>query len=259
VESIGTFHVLNTLAATKIPHFVVFSGTFVYGARAKNPNFIKENRPLSKSGSPFVRLRAEVEQQIQEFAHDYPKTVVTTLRFAPILGPNSTDVRAQYFLKEVVPKILGFDPLVQFIHEDDALHAVQCVLTQYESKKDQLRGAFNIVGRGVFPLTTGIHISGKIAFSIPTFLCEKLFALGYRLRLWDLPREMVPFYKFLCVADGTKAKKILGFEARYSSRQALKAVVETHKVHFLGFAQDAEAAKVLGEEKNFTTNFKRIF
>lgn len=252
VESIGTFHVLNAVAEAKIRKLVVHSHTFVYGAHSQNPNFLDERTALRPLGPPFVKARVDVERQLQEFVRDYRETDVTVLRFAPILGPNSTNIRARYFLVGMVPKVLGYDPLLQFIHEDDAVRAALMALSHTAT------GVFNIVGRGVLPLSTGIHMSGKIPVPVATPICKTVFSLGFLLRLWDLPPEMVPFFQYLCVADGRKAENALGFKAEYSSRQALKAMIEANRLRSVGFAVPSQA---LGEDEAALHGhgFERVF
>ncbi len=251
-ESIGTFHILNAVAEAGIEKLLVHSDTFVYGAHPQHPNFLNEDTPLRLQGPHFVRARVDVEKQIQEFARDYRNVSVTVLRFASVLGPNSPNIRARYFLVGLVPKVMGYDPLLQFIHEDDAVRASLLALTH------EARGVFNIVGRGVLPLSTGIHLSGKIPVPVATPICRKVFSLGFYLRLWDLPAEMVPFFQYLCVADGRKAEQMLNFKAQYSSRQALRAMIEADRLRNVGFAIPSSG---LGEDESSTPDqgFERVY
>lgn len=243
VESIGTFHVLNAMAAAKIKRFIVKSDTFVYGAHPKNPNFIRESFHLKAQGGPyFVKTRVDVEMQIQDFADNYPDCEVAVLRFAPILGPNSNNIRARYFLAGLVPKVLGYDPLMQFIHEEDAVRAA---MLAFASKA---RGIFNVVGKGVIPLSTGVHLAGKFPVPFASLMCKTFFSAGYFLRIWDLPKEMVPFFQYLCVADGKKSQRELKFEPKYSSRQALKSMIEADRLRSVGFATPSS---LLGEDKAY--------
>ncbi len=244
VESIGTFHVLNAIAEAKIKRLVVHSATFIYGAHPQNPNFIPESYATKFQRSLFVRTRLDVESQIKQFSQHYPQCQVAVLRFAPILGPNSTNVRARYFMSGLIPKVLGFDPLLQFIHEEDALRA--SLLALFSEKT----GLFNIVGKSVIPLSTGIHLSGKIAVPIFPVLCRTFFSVGYSFHVWDLASEMVPFFQYLCVADGKKAEIDLDFLPKYSSRQALKSMIEANRLREIGFSMPST---VLGEDKAYAT------
>ena len=230
VESIGTFHVLNALAEAQVQRCLVTSATFVYGAQPDNPNFIREDFHLRSIGPSFVKTRVDVEKQLAEFSRDYPETKVTVLRMAPILGPNSSQPRARYFVAGLIPKLLGYDPLLQFVHEDDAVQALLLALRPHAPS-----GVFNIVGKGVLPLSTAVHISGRLPIPVPQLICKTVFALGYGFRLWDLPASMLPFFQYLCVADGTKARGELGFVPQFSGRQALKSMIESYRLRNIGF------------------------
>jgi len=236
VETIGTFHVLNAIAEAQVTQFLVLSDTFVYGAAESNPNFLTEKSPLrASSRSPFFRGRLDVEKQVSEFMKYYPTINTSVLRFSPTLGPNSTQVRAHYFLMGAIPKIVGYDPLLQFIHEMDATRAITKALIS------QARGVFNIVGAGVLPLTTAIHMSGKLAVPVPSPLCYGVFKSAFALQLWDFASDWIPFFKYICVADGSKAKKEMDFEAKFSSRQALRAFLDSYALKQSGFVYPSVA------------------
>ena len=252
VESIGTFHVLNAIAESNIKRLIVHSATFVYGAHPKNPNFIHEDYSLVMQGPQFVRTRVDVENQIQDFVNTYKDCSVTILRFAPILGPNSTNIRARYFFAGIIPKVLGYDPLVQFIHEDDAVRA------QISTLSNNIPGIFNIVGRGVLPLSTGVHMSGKIPVPFISAMCRSFFSAGYASRIWELPSDIVPFFQYICVGDGKKAADKLGFIPKYSSRQALKSMIEANRLRKIGFSMPSST---LGEDEAYASSqgFQQIF
>ena len=49
---------------------------------------------------------------------------MTLLRFANVLGNDIDTPFAQALRRPVAPEILGFDPRVQFVHEDDVVGAL---------------------------------------------------------------------------------------------------------------------------------------
>ena len=83
------------------------------------------------------------------------------------------------------------------------------------------RGAFNITPRGVLSLSTAIHLSGKVPAPVPHLAAywgvDALYAAG----LVEAPSGFIDYVRYPCVADGERAKRVLDFEARYSSREAL--------------------------------------
>ena len=101
------------------------SFTVVYGARGRNPSFLTEDPPLpGERGLSWVRDKLEAEEHAASFAARYPEMVVTVLRLAPLLGPGVDTFYTRVFDKRVVPCVIGYDPLVQLLHPDDAADAM---------------------------------------------------------------------------------------------------------------------------------------
>src|SRR4051812_12086260 len=125
LESIGTMHVLNAAAECQVRKLIAWSQTVVYGANPLNPNFLSEEHELrgDKSRSRFVREKVEVERQIRRFRAENSDTVVTTLRTATTLGPTIRNFATRFFQRPVAPVLMGYDPLMQFVHERDVTDA----------------------------------------------------------------------------------------------------------------------------------------
>src|SRR5262249_17046786 len=118
LEDIGTMHVLNACAETRVRKFLLSSTTLVYGADPRNPNFIDEDAELrGKPSAPYIDDKVRAEKQVRRFAEENPDTVVTVLRAAPTLGPTVHNFVTRFFGRPVAPVLMGFDPLLQFVHE----------------------------------------------------------------------------------------------------------------------------------------------
>jgi UDP-glucose 4-epimerase len=216
LESIGTLAVLAAAAAANVKNVVMRSFTFVYGARGQNPALIREETPLpSRASLAWLRDKVEAEEHAASFAKRYPDMAVRVLRFAPLLGPNVRTFYSRIFDRRLMPTLLGFDPLLQLLHPDDAEEALM------KAAFSSARGAFNVTPRGVLPLSTAIHLSGKVAAPVPHPLAyvaaEALYAAG----LVEAPSGFIDYVRYPCVADGGKAKRHLDFEAKFSTRDAL--------------------------------------
>ena len=70
-------------------------------------------------------------------------------------GPSADTQVTRYLSLPVVPTYLGFDPRLQFIHEDDAIDALVAAI------KNPLRGAVNVAAPGTIGLTRMIRLAGK--------------------------------------------------------------------------------------------------
>ena len=124
LESIGTLNVLAAAAAAGVGHVVLRSFTAVYGAHGRNPAFLTEDRPLQPNLSlGWARDKLEAEQHAASFARRYPGMKITVLRFAPLFGPGVRNFYTAIFDHRLVPVLMGYDPLMQLLHPDDALAA----------------------------------------------------------------------------------------------------------------------------------------
>jgi len=221
LESIGTLHLAAAAAAAGVRHLLLRSFTGVYGARGQNPSFLTEERkPDADSRLSWVRDKVEAEQHAFSFSRRYPGLGVTVLRFAPLFGPAVHTFYTRVLSKRVVPVVLGYDPLVQLLHPDDALEAAALALEQGPS------GVVNVVPRATITLLTALHLSDKVTVPVPHPAAYPLAELWWAAGVGEAPGGFIDYARFPCVADGEKARVTLGFVARYSSRQALESYLE---------------------------------
>ena len=225
LESVGTMHVTVAARQAQVRKLVLWSHTWLYGAHPSNPNFLTEKHPLrAPKSEPFFADKIEAEEQARKLAQRSPGVVVTILRMAPILGPTVHNAFTRYLTRKVVPTMMGFDPLVQFLHEVDAIAALHLALLR------DVPGTFNIVGDGVLPLSTVIKLAGRIALPVPHPLARTLTALGWVAQLVETPPTFLKYLRFLCVADGARAQAGLGFTPAYTSREALLDFVSAQRL-----------------------------
>ncbi len=218
LEAIGTSHLLAGCAAGGVKSVVMSSTTMVYGASQANPNFLAEDRPLpQRAQSRYVADKIEAERQVQHFRRSHAGLRSTVLRLAPVVGPNTENIFTRFLRRPLAPMVLGYDPLIQCLHEDDAAEAMLCAVLARQS------GDFNVAGRGVLPLSQVIALAGSRPVKIPLpFGSAALKALG-ALGVAAVPPSMLDYLRFLWVADGSAAWRALGFKPRYSSREAVLA------------------------------------
>jgi UDP-glucose 4-epimerase len=218
LESIGTLSLLAACAAAGVEHVVQRSFTAVYGARGQNPNFLTEDDPPRPDDSfAWIRDKVEAEQHAAAFARRYPGMTVTVLRLAPVLGPGVFTFYTRLFSRTAVRVVMGYDPLLQLLHPDDALDAFAAAIARRKG------GLFNVVPRDTLSLLTILHLAGKVTVPIPHPLAYALADGLWAMGLGEAPGGLVDYVRFLCVADGERARRELGFEARHGSREALMA------------------------------------
>jgi UDP-glucose 4-epimerase len=120
----------------------------------------------------------------------------------------------------VCPTVLGFDPRLQFLHEEDTAEVL--LRTTLGPASD---GTFNVAGDGVVLLSQAIRIAGKPALPIPEPLVNRVAELVGRTV--DFSPEQVRFLQYGRVADTSAAAGQLGFTPKWSSRHAFEDFAST--------------------------------
>ena len=220
LEVIGTMHVLAATQAVGLERLVLPSHTALYGARPDGPAICTEDHPLRGTGVRFVTDRVEVEQQIRHFTTRNPDTHVVVLRFAPVVGPMADNPFTRLLGTGFVPTVLGFDPVWQVLHESDAVAALHLALTT------RARGTFNIVGEAAAPFSTLVRLSGAQSVPMPGPVLRSTIRLIEATGASAVPVPLLDYLRYSWVADGTRARRLLGFAPRVSLTQAMSSLKE---------------------------------
>lgn len=225
VISVGTMYICNACVDAGVKKLILSSTTDVYGAMADNPNYLSEEHP-TRGGikNRYLGDKIDAERSALKMARKHPEMVVTILRPCHVLGPNVKSYKTRFLARPFLLSILGYDPLIQFVHEEDVMRAY------LQSIENDYPGIFNIVGDGVLPLSRIIRIMGKFELSLPEFMARNLVQLTWYLDISPAPASYLNFLKYLCVADGSKAKRIMGFKPKYSTREALLSFVGAERL-----------------------------
>jgi UDP-glucose 4-epimerase len=234
LESIGTMHVLNACAECQVRKLIVWSQTMVYGAHPLNPNFLTEDHELrgDASRSRWVKDKVEAERQVRRFRRENGDIIVSVLRTAATLGPHIRNFATRFFSRPLAPVMMGYDPLMQLVHERDVVDAFALAVD------NDFPGEFNIVGDGVLPYSTILAMMGKFPLPMPHFLAKPLSQALWMTQVFDSPPNFLDFLRYLCVADGAKAKRVMGFHPKWD----IKATVQD----FLGVGENAESELAAG-------------
>src|ERR1700754_1358468 len=190
---IGTMNVLAAAGGPDSPvrKLVFKSSARYYGAEQDDPAFFTEDmrRPHAPT-TPIERDIYEAEANVRDFRHKNPNVTVTTLRFANALGPDLRTSWQTYLGLPAIPTILGFDPRVQFIHEDDMANCLE------HAVKYDLDGTFNCAADGVLVLGGGVPLLGKkMAPTRPRWGTGLATSLARRAGL-PIQAEMLPQLRF---------------------------------------------------------------
>jgi len=214
----GTLRLLDACATYDVPKVVVLSSANVYGPRPDNPQFLSEDAPLMASQEfPAIRDLIEVDMIASSFFWKAQQCETVILRPVHILG-GVRNAPSNYLRLNPVPTLLGFDPMIQVIHELDVVEAIVCALEQ------GTRGIFNVVGPGEVPLSTVLSELGRRPIPIPHPLAKPILSMLWRGRFTSFPVPELDHIKYVCMVDGSRAARELGFKARHSLKETIRAV-----------------------------------
>src|SRR3954468_8034659 len=227
VNVIGTMNLLAAAGAadSSVRNIVVKSSTLVYGSSYQDPAWFREE--MSRVGAPKTRVERsllEVEGYLRDFAEDNPHVTVTLLRFANVLG---TDIRtpiSKALSMPLTPGILGFDPLLQFVQEDDVVRSIEFVTNA------QLSGIYNVAGDGRLPWSEVVAICGKrLAPILPPVLTAAAAAPLSQFNVVDLPPELLDLLRYGRGVDNRRLKRA-GFKYRYTSAGAVESFAQASRL-----------------------------
>ena len=215
----GTMKLLEYCQLYKVPKVVFLSSANVYGPRPDNAQFLTEDAPLMGSQEfPEIRDLIEVDHLASSFFWKAREIETVILRPVHILG-SVRNAPSNYLRLPMIPTLLGFDPMVQIIHELDVLEAVVCAL------RPGVRGIFNVTGPGELPLSAILKELERPVLPFPHPLARPLLTALWRFGATSFPVPELDFIRYVCMVDGSRARGELGFQPRFSLKETIRSVL----------------------------------
>ncbi|NYD43505.1 NAD-dependent epimerase/dehydratase family protein [Nocardioides panaciterrulae] len=213
---IGTMQLLAACQkAPGLQHLVVKSTTTVYGASSRDPAmFTEDMEPRRAPSSGYAKDVAEIEGYVRGFARRRPDVRVTTLRPANVLGPHVASPITSYFRLPVLPTVLGHDPRLQFLHEQDLLAALQHAVTH------EVAGTFNVAGDGVLMLSQAVRRLQRPTVPMPARAVGAVGSTLRSARVAEFSPEQLAFLTYGRGVDTTAMREKLKFEPMYTTAAA---------------------------------------
>jgi UDP-glucose 4-epimerase len=233
VNVIGTMSLLAAAGAAGSPvrKVVLKSSGLVYGSNFRDPYAFREEDKRTRAPRTNVEQSlVEVESILHDFADDSPHVDVTLLRFANVLGDDIETPYTTALKLPVVPEIFGFDPRIQFVHEDDVVGALMYATTH------SVPGVFNVGGNGNMPWSEVCAIVGKRRVALPPFLTNVAVEPLRLLRIVDMPPESLMLLRYGRHIDNCRYKKA-GYRYKYTTAGTVEA-----------FARGLRLADTIGEK-----------
>lgn len=225
---IGTMQLLGACQKSpSVRRLVVKSSTNVYGSASRDPAVFTETTPAkSLPSGGFAKDTVEVEGYVRGFARRRPDVAVCVLRFANILGPTVDTPLASYFALPVLPTVFGYDPRLQFVHEDDVIEVLR--IASHEARRGTLNsGTFNVAGDGVLLLSQCSRRLGRP--TVPLLLPAVTWAgsLVRTLGMTDFSPEQIRLLTHGRVVATDQMRETLGYTPKYTTAETFADFVRS--------------------------------
>jgi UDP-glucose 4-epimerase len=226
INVIGTMQLLAACQkAPSVRRLVVKSSAAVYGSSPRDPAmFTEDMSPRSLPRSGFGKDAVEVEGYVRGFSRRRADVGVCVLRFANVIGPEISTTMTDYFSLPVVPTALGFDPRLQFIHEDDALAALLAATVH-----DNGVGLVNVAGDGVITVAQAARLAGRPTVPVPVPAGAWVGQVVRRSGLADFSPDQLQHLAFGRGLDTTRMRRVLRFEPRWTTLGAFEDFVAARR------------------------------
>lgn len=223
---VGTQRMLEYAARYHVGKVIFLSTANVYGARPDNPQYLtEESLLLAGEAFPAMRSLITADMMTTSFFWKNPEIETVILRPAHIVG-TVNNAPTHYLAMKRIPTLLGFDPMIQLLHESEVVRALVLAL------KPGVRGIFNIAGPPAAPLNSIIDYLGKPRIPIPHLLLRAAAYRAWQFGMANVPPPEVDFLRYSCLVDTARATEHLGFQPHYSLSQTLDLLRTSNPSHY---------------------------
>ncbi len=222
---IGTMQLLAACQrSATVSRVVVRSTTAVYGSSPADPAvFTEETEAAEPPATGYAKDAVEVEGHVRGFARRRPDVAVCTLRFANFMGPGVDSPLTRFFAQPVLPTVLGFDPRLQFVHEDDGVEVLR------RAAGEDHPGTFNVAGEGVLMLSQCLRRAGRVAVPLPSPTFRVLGELARASGLLDFSPEHQALLTYGRAVDPSRLWAELGWTPTFSTADAFADFLARHR------------------------------
>ena len=216
----GTLTVLEACAKSSTVQKLILSGSAsAYGAKRRNPEFLREDEPLRADTLRYGIHKRLVEEELAKSLPGVRSSLrVVVLRICTIVGGGErADGPVKLFCETPFSvSVLFRKGALQFIAEADLMKVMVKAM-----EASELRGAFNV---GPDDYTTLAQISarlGKPRFPLPySFLWLALFIIRRVNPKSSATEKIVSYLAYPAVVSNAKIKKALGVTFQKGSLEA---------------------------------------
>lgn len=220
VNVVGTLQLLA--ACDDLPTLralVVRGSAAIYGSEPDAPQFFTEDMAHAfPKRTRFQRDVAELESYVDTFGRRHPAVICTTMRQQPVIGTQLDTPITRLLRLPVIPTVLGFDPRMQLLHEDDSVDALAAAV------RNPVRGAVNVAGPGTISLVRMLRRLRRPSLPIAHPLYPRVARTLGGMRGVRMTEDMVRFLRYGRGVDLTRLERDVGFSPGLSTEAAVEMV-----------------------------------
>lgn len=197
--------------------WVIASSSAVYPIRSSAPLLNREDTaPHAAEENPGASF-LEAEEYARDVAARAPHLNVAILRLQELAGPGAQGPLANTLAQRLVPRLLGFDPPVQFLHLEDAARGL-CFAADIE-----LAGVYNLASEGMLRWRQVLQAVEQRGVPILPFEAGVLAPVARALGLPHVPPGLLDLLRFGHALDTGKIAAA-GFKPECDQLACLRAL-----------------------------------
>ncbi len=211
-EGVNLGGTANVIAA-RPARIVLASSAAVYGGWPDNPLPLSEDDPARPNKQcAYAEHKLDAERRCAAAAP------TVALRICAVLGPNADPLvrKASAGLRRAVPAARGRQQAVQFVHEDDAAHALLSAV-----KRADVNGIYNVAPDDWLDESGVAEVSGGRVVRLPFPVLLHGSEVARRLHLLDMGADRAVLLNGPLALDPARAGRHLGWTASRGSAQVL--------------------------------------
>jgi len=216
----GTRVVFEHCRAYGVKHALFIGRHTFYGAAPDSALYHTEDEPPKELAS-FPELADLVAADLYASTALWrnPELTTSVLRVCYTLGPSAQGTLATFLRGRRVPLVAGYDPLFQFMHEDDVASAIVLAVEK------RPRGVFNVAGPQPLPLSVIVREAQRVPAPLPMAVLRQLIG---RFGLPRLPPGALYHLQYPIVVDARAFQAATGFTHRYNEVQTVQSFLDAH-------------------------------
>jgi UDP-glucose 4-epimerase len=212
---IGSQKLMNLCLQHGVESLVVLSTFHIYGAHPRNHVPISEEDPL-RAGPEFPQIAdaIQLDNMATTWIYKHPAVRTVVLRPTNVVGPHIQNTMSKFLRMRRIPTLAGFNPMTQFVHEDDLARAV------IAAGRGKERGVYNVAGATVIPWRTALELAGARALPLPSALVRR-----YVRSFSPFPEYLVNFFKYPCVITDASFRRDFDWRPEVDIRETIRSTV----------------------------------